>query len=172
MNKISLAYTTGATLYAVIRTSGGQYLAGATAEPFALAHWGSYALPLAELATGSGQFAADFPAAPAETYAVDVYAQAGASPTTADGLPVASGQVVWDGTAEVVPFSLDAPDAIGKGTLRQALRAIAAVLAGASFTEADNGDGSVTTSISDFLDAATPRISAVETPSSRNVTVL
>jgi hypothetical protein len=179
--EINLAYTPGATLYAVAKTSTGQFLYGATPEAFAAAHWGSYAIVLAELAPGSGQYAGSFPAAAPGTYTVDVYLQAGAQPAPSDVPPLASGAIQWGGTGEVTPTVtveaggldavLDAPNAIGKGSLRQALRAMAAVLAGAQLTEADQGGGSTGTAISDFLDPATVRITSVETDTSRVVTV-
>lgn len=103
-HEIGLAWTPGATLYAIVRTATGRYALGTTPEAFDAAHWASYAIALAELATGSGQYAGDFPALPAGIYAVDVYAQAGSSPAPSDGPPLATGQMQWGGTAEVPAF--------------------------------------------------------------------
>jgi hypothetical protein len=105
--------------------------------------------------------------------------------TFADGF---SGTLLWD-TGEATPRyaaeevnpeelganaldpALDLADAIGGGTLREALRAMAAALAG-NLAEEENVDGTAaTTTIRDFLDSDTVRITAVSTPTSRTVTV-
>jgi hypothetical protein len=97
-NEISLAYTSGVNLYAVIRTTTGSYLVAAAPEAFDAAHWSTYALALTQVGT-SGQFFADFPAAAAGDYLVDVYLRAGGSPAASDGPPIASGAIGWTGTA-------------------------------------------------------------------------
>lgn len=104
-NEITLGYTTGATLYAVVTSSTGSYWNGTAFEGFVAGHWSTYAIALAE-ASGSGQYFGNFPAAGGGAYTVEIYAQAGGSPATTDGPPIATGQMQWNGTAEVPLSSL------------------------------------------------------------------
>lgn len=99
--EISLGYSPSANLYAIVKTATGQYANGSTPEAFNAANWGSYAVALAEYATATGQYSANFPALPAGAYRVEVYARAGGSPALGDGPPAFEGSIQWDGAAEV-----------------------------------------------------------------------
>jgi hypothetical protein len=132
-DEISLAYTPGAALYAVARTARAEYLDGTTAGAFAADRWTAYAIALAELAAGSGQFAGTFPAAAPGLYGVDVYLRAGATPAPSDGPPVASGSLQWDGAAEVV----SAPTQLS-GAAYQFTAAALALAPSASFSGVGN----------------------------------
>jgi polygalacturonase len=67
--------------------------------------------------------------------------------------------------------ALDAPNAIGGGSLREAVRALAAAMAG-DIVETLNADGSLaTTTIKDFKDPAEVRITAASTSTSRVIEV-
>jgi hypothetical protein len=101
--EITFAYKSGLNLYAILRSAAGQYwhVINAAFEPFNGADWSVYAFTVAELGAGSGQYQADFPEAPAGTYAVDLYVRAGGGPAASDGPPVGGGAIEWDGLAEL-----------------------------------------------------------------------
>ena len=104
-DEISIIDADNLTYYAVVRNAG-QYLNGTALEAYNTAHWSSYAIAMTKTVQSAGvsaEYQADFPAAPAKVapYRVDVYLQAGGSPSvSADGKPVYSGQIFWNGSAE------------------------------------------------------------------------
>lgn len=99
---------TGQALYAVIRRQVDlKAWNGSAFEAFQLAHWTSYAVPLAESPTGSYEYTEDFPATitDAGDYPVTIYQQSGGAAAASDFV-LATGVVVWDGSAEVTFSSL------------------------------------------------------------------
>lgn len=107
--EIDLTTSDGLTLYAVIhRKRDGQYWTG-TGTAFEArnnAHWATpgYCVALNKDVISAGvqaNYSADFPALPADAYAVEIYTQAGGSPAPSDGVPRWEGSIEWDGTAEI-----------------------------------------------------------------------
>lgn len=163
------------TLYAVVRTSSGLYLAGTTPEAYNAGHWASYAVSLSEIGA-TGTYAAAFPAAASGVYRAAVYLQAGASPAVGD-LAVDSLEVRWAGAAVEPPQTGDSYARVGAAgagltavalastgldavtvevglNARQALSLASAVMAG---TIAGAGTGTITIS---GAGVATTRITA------------
>lgn len=107
-NEIHVNYTSGNTLYAVIRNDAADvwYVAGQTFEP-----WGTggrtadnYDISLTDK-SGSryvGNFDVNIPAG---RYSVQVFLQAGANPADGDSL-VAGYEIVWSGTGRVTTDKL------------------------------------------------------------------
>ena len=112
MNEIVHDTTTGSTLYAArFQLDRDVFLTdGATDEV-----WGTggrdaddYDVTMTEGGT-SGHFVGNFDTSvniAAGVYQVTVYEQAGGSPVDSDK-PVARGEIYWDGTAELNPFTLN-----------------------------------------------------------------
>mgnify|MGYP001615630645 FL=1 len=117
-NEIHADYTSGNTLYAVVRNGAGAvwYPAGQTFEA-----WGTggrtadnYHINLADK-SGSryvGDFDTDIPAG---RYSVQVFLQAGADPTDGDSL-VAGYEIVWSGTGRITADKLLANKAVQNKT--------------------------------------------------------
>lgn len=120
-NEINVNYTTGNTLYAVVRNDAGDvwYAAGQTFEV-----WGTggrtaddYDISLADK-SGSmyvGNFDSNIPAG---RYSVQVFLQDGANPADGDTL-VASDEILWSGTGKVTADKLLANKAIQNKTTGQ-----------------------------------------------------
>lgn len=95
----------GSTWYAVIvRASDGYWLNSSTFEDPVAANWSSYARSLTQKST-TGAYYADFPAIAAGLYDVVIYRQAGGSPETSDGPPMAVMNIDWGGSAETTVTS-------------------------------------------------------------------
>lgn len=73
-------------------------------------------------------------------------------------------------TDDGLDAALDAPNSIGGGTLREALRAMAAAMAGDVVYTSQSAD-QATTTIKDFMDSGTTRVTAVQTRTTRVVEV-
>lgn len=128
----------GSTWYAVIvRASDGYWLNSSTFEDPVAANWSSYARSLTQKST-TGAYYADFPAIAAGLYDVVIYRQAGGSPETSDGPPMAVMNIDWGGSAEAaysdIPTTAQIADKIlgrnigggsdGGRTVTQAMRAL------------------------------------------------
>ncbi|GIW79442.1 MAG: hypothetical protein KatS3mg105_1249 [Gemmatales bacterium] len=100
-NEIQAVHTSAKTLYALVRDVTANVWNGSTFEPYNSASLASYAIAMTEQGSASGYYTADFPAVVAGEYNVAVYERLGASPAEGD-LPVAEGEVHWDGNT-VVP---------------------------------------------------------------------
>jgi hypothetical protein len=107
-NEIQADYTSGSTLYAVIRNRAGQVWCAAQQ---ALESWGAgghtvddYDIPLTD--RNGGRYVGDFDVdVPAGSYCVQVFLQAGASPADTDTL-VCSRDVMWTGAGELTPLKI------------------------------------------------------------------
>jgi hypothetical protein len=102
-NEIHINYSSGSTLYAVIRNEAGEvwYSSGQVFEP-----WGTgsrtandYDISLTD--KGGSRYVGDFGGnIPAGRYSVQAFLQAGANPADSDNL-VGSDKIVWSGTGKV-----------------------------------------------------------------------
>jgi hypothetical protein len=102
-NEIHIDYTSGNTLYAVVRNGTGEvwYSSGQIFEP-----WGTnsrtadyYDISLAD--KGGSRYVGNFDGnIPAGRYSVQVFLQAGATPADSDNF-VGSDKIVWSGTGKV-----------------------------------------------------------------------
>ena len=99
-NEITIPYTTGATVYAVV-TQGNQFANGATLEAYNAGHWTSYAVACTEIGA-TGIYTGSLPALAAGLYDITASAQAGGSAATTDA-KIGSGAINWTGTSEFVP---------------------------------------------------------------------
>ena len=113
-NEIQASYTSGGTLYAVIRNRAGEvwYIAGHTFEQWGTAgHDASdYALALTD--KGGSRYVGSFDTSvSAGTYFVQWFVQAGASPADGDTL-VGSRDIAWSGAAELTATKLLANRAV------------------------------------------------------------
>jgi hypothetical protein len=117
-NEIIVPYVTGLTIYVIVFNSTGQAWNTSTLafENFTSADWTHYAIVLTEKATATGVYEGNFPAAPAGTYGVVPYNQAGGGPATTDGPPLGPGGVMnWSGTAEL-QFGFAIPNHVAGGS--------------------------------------------------------
>lgn len=113
-NEIQASYTSGNTLYAVIRDHAGEvwWQTGQTFEP-----WGTsgrdaddYALVLMD--KGGSRYVGSFDASiSAGSYLIQWFLQAGANPADTDTL-VGGRDITWSGTAEVTATKLLANKAV------------------------------------------------------------
>jgi len=113
-NEIHVDYTSGNTLYAVVRNGAGEvwYPGGQVFEA-----WGTggraaddYDISLTDKSGNRyvGGFNGNIPAS---RYSVQVFLQAGANPSDSDNL-VGGGEIVWSGTGEVTSDKLLANKAV------------------------------------------------------------
>jgi hypothetical protein len=111
-NELSVNYPGGNTLYAVLLNSVGQAYntSGATFEAPVNANWTNYDIALTE-AENTEFYIGTMPIVAAGVYYFNVRKQAGGSPAITD-IGVATGQMQWNGTAEV-PLSSLCAAAIG-----------------------------------------------------------
>ena len=113
-NEIHVDYTSGNTLYAVVRNSVGEvwYAGGQVFET-----WGTdsraaddYDISLTD--KGGNRYVGDFDSnIPAGRYSIQVFSQAGANPADSDNL-VGGGEIVWSGVGEVTSDKLLANKAV------------------------------------------------------------
>lgn len=114
-NEIKAQYLTGKTLYAVIVNSANLYWYTTTPifEAYnGAVHWTTYVVALTENGA-TGLYVGNFPTGinTAGKYQIFVYNRVGGTASlTTDIPPVAAGEIVWSGTAEVYV----APDASGR----------------------------------------------------------
>ena len=129
-NEIQAAYSTGATLYALVWDSTSQIWNGSAFAAYSAGSYASYPVTMTE-AGASGHYAGTFPAASAGTYSVEVRLRAGGSPAQSDAV-VAAGTVNWTGTAVLTPAS-----AAQVATAAQVLAAFQAWAVETGFTFSD-----------------------------------
>ncbi len=114
VNEIHVDYTSGNTLYAVIRNSSGEvwYPGGQVFEAWGTGGRaaGDYYISLTDKSGNRyvGGFDGNIPAG---RYSVQVFLQAGANPSDSDNL-VGGGEIVWSGTGEVTSDKLLANKAV------------------------------------------------------------
>lgn len=106
---IQAAYTTGATLYAIVRNSlTGQVWNGSAFEAYNGAHWSTYAIALTEQGS-SGFYSVARPAGLAGYLTTEcIYQQGGGSPATSDAPPFT---IASTGGINVAAISGDAASA-------------------------------------------------------------
>jgi hypothetical protein len=113
-NEIHVNYTSGSTLYAVIRNAAGDvwYVAGQVFET-----WGTggrtaddYDISLTDK-SGSRYVGSFDTNIPASRYSVQVFLQAGANPANGDTF-IASEEIVWSGTGTITAEKLLANKAV------------------------------------------------------------
>jgi hypothetical protein len=102
-NEIHIDYTSGSTLYAVVRNGAGKvwYAGGQVFES-----WGTgnrtandYYISLTD--KGGSRYVGDFDGnIPAGRYSIQAFLQAGANPSDSDNL-VGCDKIIWSGTGEV-----------------------------------------------------------------------
>src|SRR5690349_13645950 len=102
-NEIQFQYTTGKTIYAIVRNASAEVWS-VTAEgfvTFADADISDYAMTVTEQGN-SGYYLADFPTGITSggRFKVVAFEEAGSGPAESD-ISVAEGQVEWDGSAVV-----------------------------------------------------------------------
>jgi len=113
-NEIHVDYTSGNTLYAVVRNSVGEvwYAGGQVFES-----WGTgsraaddYDISLTDKSGNRyvGSFDSNIPAG---RYSIQIFSQAGANPADSDNL-VGGGEIVWSGVGEVTSDKLLANKAV------------------------------------------------------------
>lgn len=131
-NEIWHSYQDGSTLYALIwrQTDDKIYdaVAGSdTFDTYADADIGDYDVPLTAAGTTGDYYSVDFPAGiSAGIYRVTVMLQAGASPHVDNDIPVAQGEIYWDGTAEQNFYTLIGADGDTLETLSDQLDVVTA----------------------------------------------
>ena len=108
-NEIYANYSSGNTLYAVIRNRAGDvwYILGQVFEAWGTSGRDADDYDIALTDKDGARYVGDFPAAitSAGRYGVQVFLQAGANPADSDEL-LASREIVWSGKAEVTAEKL------------------------------------------------------------------
>lgn len=102
-NELIINYPSSSTLYALLFDSTGNAWNGSAFAAPGSANWLDYDIAMSEIA-GTGIYRASMPAAAAGSYGWVVRKQAGGSPAVSD-IAVGSGEIEWDGTAEIMPAS-------------------------------------------------------------------
>jgi hypothetical protein len=114
-NEIYANYSSGETLYAVIRNTQGNawHISGQVFEPWGTGGHDADDYDIALTDKGGARYVGDFPTAitAAGRYGVQVFLQAGANPADSDQL-VASREIFWSGRAELTAEKLLANKAI------------------------------------------------------------
>lgn len=107
-NEIIFAFDKGNTLYARIFDSTGQVwnTSGTPAfEAWADGNVTDYDITVTD--KSSGQYIGDFPSTAAGRFKVNIYIQAGGSPSIGDSV-LQTGEILWDGSTEI--FKADEDD--------------------------------------------------------------
>ena len=120
-NEIHVNYTSGNTLYAVVRngTADVWHVAGQIFEPWGTGGRtaGDYDISLTD--KNASRYVGSFdPNIPAGRYSVQVFLQAGANPADGDSL-VAGCEILWSGTGRVTTDKLLANKAVQNKTTGQ-----------------------------------------------------
>lgn len=105
--EIQAAYSTGRTVYALIRSFTGLVWNGSSFVSYATANLGTYAITLGEQGTASGYYAGTFPSTIVTGhYNLTAYLQVGSSPAEGDPV-IATGDMDW--TIELTGVPAAAP---------------------------------------------------------------
>src|ERR1700727_1651908 len=103
-NEIQANFTTGKTLYALVRNSVSLIWNGATFESYLSANYSTYIIQMTEQGTSPGFYVGTFPPAiGAGVYGITAHAQNGGSPVETDP-PCGVDNFQWNGTT-VLPLS-------------------------------------------------------------------
>jgi hypothetical protein len=107
-NELWTSYVDGNTLYALVWSKSGDTVWNVTTEAFvayAKASIGDYDIAMANVATLSDYYTADFPVAITGTdptsYRVQIMLQTTGAPDADLDFALAQGEIVWDGTSEI-----------------------------------------------------------------------
>lgn len=105
--EIKAQYIKGKTVYAVVVNAENQYWNSLAFESFDPNHWTGYAVVMVENPQ-TGLYVGSFPPSitKPDKYAIFVYNRVGLVPSIkTDMPPVAAGELVWSGAAEVFPIA-------------------------------------------------------------------
>lgn len=164
--------------YSRVKTASfGPAKSGLSSVGYTLAGYARVTAGVAEVGTGTGIYSATvaIPDGFSGTILWDTgdspvaYACAGINPGDDEFTDVKTSGVTAEIAADGLDAVLDAPDAVGAGSIRQALHYSASVAAGALVAD-PNADGTATTTtFKAFLDPDTPLFASVATPTGRTV---
>lgn len=101
-NELQIPWTTGSTVYFLLRNSVGQVWNGSSFVAYNSADYADYDIPATEQGT-SGYFVGDMPAVTAGVYYIVSKQQLGGSPAETD-FNIGTGQIQWNGTV-TLPLS-------------------------------------------------------------------
>ncbi len=113
-NEIHVDYTSGSTLYAVVRNGAGEvwYVGGQVFESWGTGGRAANDYDISLTDKGGNRYVGNFDAnIAAGRYSVQVFLQAGANPADGDNL-VGGGEIVWSGVGEVTSDKLLANKAV------------------------------------------------------------
>ncbi len=113
-NEIHVDYTSGSTLYAVVRNGAGEvwYVGGQVFESWGTAGRAANDYDISLTDKGGNRYVGNFDGnIPAGRYSVQVFLQAGANPADSDNL-VGGDEIVWSGVGEVTSDKLLANKAV------------------------------------------------------------
>ena len=113
-NEIHIDYTSGNTLYAVVRNSAGEvwYPAGQAFESWGTGGGTADDYDILLIDKSGSRYVGDFDVnIPAGEYSVQVFLQTGIGPADGDSL-VGGGEIMWSGTGEVTGEKLLANKAV------------------------------------------------------------
>lgn len=113
-NEIHIDYSSGSTLYAVIRNKAGEvwYAGGQVFEPWGTASRTANDYEISLTDKGGSRYIGNFDSnIPAGRYSVQAFLQAGANPADSDNL-VGSDEIVWFGAGKVTCDKLLANKAV------------------------------------------------------------
>ena len=115
-SELQTDYTTGKTIYFLLRNSVGAIWNGVSFVAYATVNLADYDILATEQGTASGYYAANMPVAAAGVYYAVAKERAGGAPAEAD-LTVGTGVIQWDGTAVQSLFGI--PDVLLKRDIDQ-----------------------------------------------------
>ena len=107
-NEIHADYTSGNTLYAVIRNKAGDvwYISGEVFEAWGTAGRDADGYDISLTDKSGSKYVGDFDNnIPAGRYCVQIFLQAGANPDDSDSL-IGSSELFWSGTGKITPDKL------------------------------------------------------------------
>jgi len=113
-NEIHVDYTSGNTLYAVVRNSVGEvwYAGGQVFEAWGTGNRAADDYDISLTDKSGNRYVGSFDSnIPAGRYSIQIFSQAGANPADSDNL-VGGGEIVWSGVGEVTSDKLLANKAV------------------------------------------------------------
>jgi len=113
-NEIHVDYTSGNTLYAVVRNSAGEvwYAGGQVFEAWGTGSRAADDYDISLTDKNGNRYVGSFDSnIPAGRYSIQIFSQAGANPADSDDL-VGGGKIVWSGVGEVTSDKLLANKAV------------------------------------------------------------
>jgi len=113
-NEIHVDYTSGNTLYAVVRNGAGEvwYVGGQVFEAWGTGSRAADDYDISLTDKSGHRYVGNFDSnIPASRYSIQIFLQAGSNPADSDNL-VGGGKIVWSGTGEVTGDKLLANKAV------------------------------------------------------------